>query len=53
VAVVQVLRLALQWDVVIGGWHLPLWASIVAVLVAGFMSFSGFRLYQGHKVSMF
>ena len=46
VALLQLLRIVAQWDVMIGGWHLPLWASVVAVLVAGFLSFAGFRLFQ-------
>lgn len=53
VAVLQLLRLILQWEVAIGGWHLPMWASIVAVLVAGFLSFAGFRLFQAQRVSLF
>lgn len=53
VAVLQLVRLVLQWDVMIGGWHLPLWASIVAVLVAGFMSFAGFRLFSAQRASLF
>lgn len=53
VAILQLLRLVMQWDVVIGGWHLPMWASIVAVLVAGFLSFAGFRLSQAQRFSLF
>lgn len=53
VAVLQLLRLALQWDVMIEGRHLPMWASIVAVVVAGFLSFAGFRLFQAQRVSLF
>jgi hypothetical protein len=53
VALLQLLRLVMQWDVVIDGWHLPLWASAVAVLVAGFLSFAGFRLFQAQRASLF
>ena len=53
VAIVQLLRVVRQWDVVIDGWHLPMWASIAAFLVAGFLSFAGFRLAQTQKVSLF
>jgi hypothetical protein len=53
VALLQLLRLVMQWDVVIGGWHLPLWASVVAILVAGFLSFAGFRLSQAQRASLF
>ena len=53
VALLQLLRLVMQWDVVIDGWHLPLWASAVAVLVAGFLSFAGFRLFQVQRATLF
>jgi hypothetical protein len=53
VALLQLLRLVMQWDVVIGDWHLPLWASAVAVLVAGFLSFAGFRLFQAQRATLF
>lgn len=53
VAVLQLLRLVMQWDVVIGGWQVPMWVSIIAILVAGFMSFAGFRLFQAQQTSLF
>ena len=53
VALLQLLRLVMQWDVVIDGWHLPLWASLIAFLVAGFLSFAGFRLFQAQRASLF
>ncbi len=28
----------------VGSWDLPAWASIVAAIVAGFLSFSGLRI---------
>ena len=34
VALVQLLRLVLGWDVVIGGVSIPAWVSVVAFLVA-------------------
>jgi len=53
VALLQLLRLVMQWDVVIDGWHLPLWASLIAVLVAGFLSFACFRLFQAQRATLF
>jgi hypothetical protein len=52
VAVGHLLRLVLQWDAFVGGWHFPMWASVVAILVAGFLSFAGFRLFQAQRVSL-
>ena len=34
VALLQLLRVVLGWDVVINGFHVPLWGSIVAFAVA-------------------
>ena len=53
VAVLHLLRLFLQWNVLIGSSYFPMWASIVAVVVAGFLSFAGFRLYQAQRFSLF
>ena len=53
VAILQLLRVVLNWDVIIGGRHVPAWASIVAVVVAGFLSFAGFRLFEGQRLSLF
>jgi hypothetical protein len=53
VAILQLLRVVLGWDVIVGGWHVPTWASIVAVVVASFLSFAGFRLFACQRVSLF
>ena len=34
VAVVQLLRFSLGWEVLVNGWNIPLWASVIAFLVA-------------------
>jgi len=46
VAVLHVLRLVLQWDVMIDGHVVPMWASAVGVLVFGALSGLGFRVVQ-------
>lgn len=53
VAVMHLLRLFWQENMMIGSWQFPMWASIVAVVVAGFLSFAGFRLFQAQRVSFF
>jgi hypothetical protein len=52
VALVQLLRVILQWDIAINGWHPPIWVSIVAIVIAGFLSFAGFRLFRAQRVSL-
>lgn len=46
VAVLHLVRLLGQWDVMIAGWSVPMSVSIVGLLVAGFLSFAGFRMFQ-------
>lgn len=53
VAVVHLLRLLGQWDVVVGGWRLSMWVSVIGVLVPGFLSYAGVRLVQTHRVALF
>ena len=44
VAVMHALRLALGWHVTAGGWTVPMWASWVALVIAGFLAYAGLRL---------
>ena len=44
VAVLHLLRILLSWDAVIGGWHVPLWLSWLALAVSGFLGYTAFTL---------
>jgi hypothetical protein len=44
VAVGHLLRIYMDWSVVIGGWAAPMWLSWIAVAVAGGLSYFGLRL---------
>jgi hypothetical protein len=44
VALGHVLRLAFGWHAVVNMWAVPMWVSWVALLIAGFLAFEGFRL---------
>jgi hypothetical protein len=46
VAIAHLVRLFWQWDVTIDGWQFPMWASVIAALVAGYLSFEGFQTYR-------
>ncbi len=35
IAVLQVVRFAFAWPIMINGMHIPVWASAIAALVAG------------------
>ena len=44
VAVAHLVRLVGQEAVLVSGWEVPLWASAIALIVAGFLSYEGFRV---------
>ena len=44
IAVLHLLRLVFGWAAQIGGWVVPGWISIVALLVAGILAYEGLRL---------
>ena len=47
IAVLHLLRVILGWPARIGGLDIPLWASWLAILVAGGLAYCGFRLSGG------
>jgi hypothetical protein len=44
VAIGHLLRIYMDWSVVIGSWSAPMWLSWICVVVAGGLSFLGLRL---------
>ncbi len=44
IGIVHALRLFNAWEAQIGDFTVPIWASWVAVLVAFYLSFQGFKL---------
>jgi hypothetical protein len=46
VAVVHLLRIFMQWNLIIDGWYAPNWVSVVAAIVSGLLAFAGFRAWQ-------
>ena len=49
VAVLHLLRIILGWPARIGGLDIPLWASWLALVVAGALAYFGFRLSAGAR----
>ena len=43
IAVMHVLRLALKWEVVLNGWSVPMWVSVVAIVIAAYLAFEGLK----------
>jgi hypothetical protein len=46
IAVLQMLRVFMQWSLIIDGWNAPIWVSVIAAIVAGLLAFAGFRSWQ-------
>lgn len=44
IALLHALRLVYGWSAVIGGWEVPMWLSGLAVVLAGYLAYSAFRL---------
>lgn len=43
VALLQLLRVFFGWQVTIDGWFIPLWASVIACLLAAALAFALWR----------
>jgi hypothetical protein len=43
IALLQLIRIAMGWSVTLNGFDVPFWASWIAVIVAGALSFLGFH----------
>ena len=43
IAALHGIRLIYGWNAVIGGLEIPFWASWVALIVAGHLSYTGFK----------
>ncbi|MGH7766351.1 MAG: hypothetical protein ACREQP_02760 [Candidatus Binatia bacterium] len=44
IAALHLLRLVFGWDAVFAGWVVPHWASVVALVVSGYLAYEGFKL---------
>jgi hypothetical protein len=43
VAVAHLLRLLLRWSVILNGWTVPMWVSLIAFVVTASLAFEGLR----------
>jgi hypothetical protein len=44
VALFHLVRIFMEWTVIIGDWSIPMWASWIALVVAGGLALLGLRL---------
>jgi len=47
IGVLHLLRILLNWDLIIGNYSLPVWMSVVAFFALFFLSFVAFRYRKG------
>ncbi len=43
-ALIHLLRLAYGWQAQIGGWLVPMWLSLVAIVVAGYLAYTALKM---------
>jgi hypothetical protein len=46
VALLHLVRIYMDWPVMIGGWSVPMWVSWIGLVVAGGLAFFGLRLAE-------
>ncbi len=44
VALAHLLRVIVPWKFRVGSWDVPSWVSLIAVALAGYLSYTGFRI---------
>ena len=44
IAILHLARLLFRWEAVVDGREIPVWISLAAVLVAGYLAYSAFKL---------
>lgn len=44
IGTLHLLRLFTGWQIVLGGWTVPLWVSICGVIIAWYLSYNAFAL---------
>ena len=44
VAILHLIRVIAGWEFRVGGWEAPSWVSLVALAVAGYLSYQGLRI---------
>ncbi|OGY63750.1 MAG: hypothetical protein A3I24_02265 [Candidatus Harrisonbacteria bacterium RIFCSPLOWO2_02_FULL_41_13b] len=43
IAVLHFFRLVFGWEAVIGGWMVPVWLSVVALVIASVLAYKAFK----------
>lgn len=46
IALLHLLRISYGWEATIGGWAVPRLLSWIALVAAGYLAYSGFRLLR-------
>jgi uncharacterized membrane protein len=46
IAVLHVLRLLYGWPAEIGGWTVPIWLSVAALIISGYLGYQEYSLVR-------
>ena len=49
VALFHLVRIFMEWTVIIGDWPIPMWVSWIALVVAGGLALLGLRLSERQR----
>ena len=44
IAVMHGVRLVLKWQVVLNGWSVPMWVSVIAIVITAYLAFESLKL---------
>ena len=44
VAILHLCRFFFRWEAIIGGWVVPMWVSVLALVLSGYLAWSAFKL---------
>jgi hypothetical protein len=49
IALLHLLRIFFGWEAMIGGWVVPAWLSWVALPIAAYLAYEGFRVRRSSR----
>jgi len=52
ISILHLIRSILGWEAIIGGVQIPVGASVVAFIIAGFLAYSAFKLARDKEISL-
>ena len=44
IAILHLCRFFFRWESIIGGWVVPMWVSVLALVLSGYLAYSALKL---------